>query len=154
MFRRTSQVHIKSAMCIRAPSLTQHFPCPNHWQVLGQHFVAISNFFKETAWFLELKRSRYPTSLSTFLLWKMETSHQFFPLGLLLPHYIPNTSSLIRSVLTFTAGTSVIFAGTWILVNILTNKKIATGEKVLCLWFALYKNLAPNCNPEVINHLY
>jgi len=83
----------------------------------------------------------------------METEHPFYPLGLSLPHYVPSTLSSIELVFAFAAGTLVIFAGTWILVNI-TNKKMATSEKVLCLWFALCTNLIPGISPELIDHLY
>ncbi|RPA97302.1 Emopamil-binding protein [Choiromyces venosus 120613-1] len=66
----------------------------------------------------------------------MKTSHPFYPLGLSLPHYVPNTLSSLELVSTFAAGTLVIFAGARILVNTV-NKKPASSEKIVCLWFAL-----------------
>ncbi|CUS12498.1 unnamed protein product, partial [Tuber aestivum] len=66
----------------------------------------------------------------------MENTHPFYPLRLSLPHYVPNTLSSIQLVSASAAGAFIIFAGTWILVNV-TSREITTSEKLHCLWFAL-----------------
>lgn len=64
-------------------------------------------------------------------------SHPFYPLGIDLPHYVPNTLGTFALVSRFAGASLAITAGTWVVLG--TSKRLSAFDKTVCMWFALCK---------------